>query len=63
MSQGQPIARRMLVSDFAMTHCRRCVAGWTRTIESGALAVVCLLDREPVPPNLTSCNRYELRED
>ena len=49
-------------SDFAMTHCRRCAAGWTRTTANGAMAIFCLLDREPVPPNVTSCDRYELRE-
>jgi hypothetical protein len=63
MNPVRPIARPMEASDFAVTHCMRCQAGWTRTIANGAKAVFCLLDREPVPANMTSCDRYELRDD
>jgi hypothetical protein len=53
----------MDASDFAVTHCMRCAAGWTRTISNGTKAVFCLLDREPVLTNMVSCDRFELRED
>lgn len=63
MNPIQPIARAMEPSDFAVTHCMRCRAGWTRTIQTGAKAVFCLLDLAPVPANMTSCDRYDLREE
>jgi hypothetical protein len=50
-------------SDFALTHCIRCAAGWTRILANGTKTIVCLLDREPVLTNMTSCDRYELREE
>jgi len=49
-------------SSFAMTHCTTCKAGWTRWTKEGGVIVVCLLDREPVWPDMTDCNRYELRQ-
>lgn len=63
MPPSHPIARQIEATDFAMTHCKRCKAGWTRTIENGAKAIICLLNQEPVPLNLTSCDRYKLREE
>jgi hypothetical protein len=51
------------ISDFVKTHCATCAAGWTRTGKDGAKVYVCLLDREPVWPQLTDCDRYERRED
>ena len=61
MHTTQPVALPLEVSDFAVTHCMRCEAGWTRHLEGGRKAIVCLLDREPVLRNMTSCDRYELR--
>ena len=63
MHATRPIARLIEASEFARTHCMRCAAGWTRTLEDGTKTIVCLLDREPVLPNMTSCDRYELREE
>ena len=63
MHTTQPVVRPLEVSDFAVTHCMRCEAGWTRHLEGGKKAIVCLLDREPVLRNMTSCDRYELRRE
>lgn len=49
-------------SSFAMTHCATCAAGWTRRGKDGGVIVVCLLDREPVWPEMEDCDRYEQRE-
>jgi hypothetical protein len=38
-----------------------CAAGWTRCGQE-ADVVVCLLDREPVFTNMTSCNRFESKQ-
>lgn len=51
------------ISDYVKTHCGTCAAGWTRTGATGEKAYVCLLDREPVWPQMTNCDRYERRED
>ncbi len=48
---------------FAATHCRNCVAGWTRTGTEGGALTVCLLDREPVLTDMTSCDHYEPKQD
>lgn len=45
-----------------MTHCATCAAGWTRQQKDGGVIVVCLLDREKVLPEMTSCDRYEPRQ-
>jgi hypothetical protein len=63
MHSPQPIARQIEASEFAETHCRQCEAGWTRTLENGAKAVICTLDLQPALTNMTSCDRYMLRED
>jgi hypothetical protein len=47
------------LSHYVMTHCTTCLAGWTRKDESGRVVIVCLLDREPVWPEMTSCSRFE----
>ncbi len=49
-------------SSYVETHCKICAAGWTRTGEGGGQVVVCLLDREKVSPQLSSCSKFE-RED
>lgn len=51
------------ISGFAMTHCAICAAGWTRRGRDGGVIIVCLLDREPVWPDMEDCDRYERRED
>ena len=50
-------------SAFATSHCANCAAGWTRTGKDGGQLIVCLLDREPVLPDMTGCNRYEPKEE
>ena len=47
---------------FAASHCMNCKAGWIRTKEEGAL-IICLLDRQPIPSNLTTCSRYEAKDE
>ena len=49
-------------SAFAETHCRNCAAGWTRNGKDGGLLIVCLLDREPVLPDMIGCDHYEPKE-
>ena len=51
------------ISDYVKTHCGTCAAGWTRTGEQGQKSYVCLLDKEPVWPQMMECDRYEKRED
>jgi hypothetical protein len=63
MHTTAPIACSPEASDFALTHCMRCEAGWTRILANGTKTIVCLLDREPVLPNMAHCDRYELREE
>ena len=46
---------------YAATHCMNCEAGWVRAGKEGAV-VMCLLDREPVLADMTSCNRFEPKE-
>jgi hypothetical protein len=46
---------------YAATHCKNCEAGWTRTGKEGGELTVCLLDREPVLADMTSCDKYEPR--
>jgi hypothetical protein len=46
-------------SDYVTTHCTTCRAGWTRKDEAGEMVIVCLLDREPVWGDMTSCDRFE----
>ncbi len=47
---------------YAETHCRRCVAGWTRKGKEGGILTVCLLDREPVLDDMTHCDRFEAKD-
>jgi hypothetical protein len=51
------------LSDFVKTHCMTCAAGWTRRIADRTVAVVCLLDRELVPAEMSACDRYETRDE
>ena len=44
---------------FAAEHCLKCDLGWNRIGPSGGSLTVCLLDREPVLAEMTSCDRYE----
>ncbi len=46
-------------SSYVETHCMTCAAGWTRRDEEGRSIVVCLLNREPVWPDMVHCNRYQ----
>ena len=43
---------------YAASHCRQCEMGWTRTGKEGGVLTICLLDREPVLADMTSCDRY-----
>ena len=47
---------------FAASHCSKCKAGWVRTGREGGKLTLCLLDREPPSPDLTDCNKFEIRE-
>jgi hypothetical protein len=49
-------------SEFVISHCQNCAAGWTRTGKDGGSLTVCLLDREPVLADMTDCDRFEVRE-
>ena len=62
MHKAHPLAWQSKPTDFALTHCMRCQAGWTRLGENGAKIIVCLLDREPVLTTMTDCDRYEPRD-
>jgi hypothetical protein len=59
MHKSHPLAWRAEPTNFATTHCMNCEAGWTRKGPDGAKVVVCLLDREPVLPSMTDCDRFE----
>ena len=48
-------------SAFAEKFCMNCAAGWTRNGKDGLL-IVCLLDREPVIPDMIGCDHYEPKE-
>jgi hypothetical protein len=50
------------MSSFAKTQCTTCAAGWTRRGPKDGMIVVCLLDREPVWPEMTDCDRFERRD-
>ena len=62
MHKVHPLAWQSEPTDFALTHCMRCTAGWTRC-GADAKVIVCLLDREAVLPSMTSCDRFEPREE
>jgi len=61
MRKQHPLAWQGPPTDFAVSHCMNCAAGWTRSGQ-GANVVVCLLDREPVFTNMTSCTRFEPKQ-
>ena len=61
MHKVHPLAWKAEPTEFAATHCMQCQAGWTRS-GADAKVIVCLLDREAVFPNMTSCDRFEPRE-
>jgi hypothetical protein len=50
-------------SNYVVTHCMTCAAGWTRTGDRGEVAIYCLLNREPVWTKLAACDRFEAREE
>ena len=50
-------------SEFAQSHCMNCAAGWTRRSKNGSYLIVCLLDRDPVLPEMASCDRFERKEE
>jgi len=45
-------------SPFAREKCSQCAAGWVRKV-SGRTLIYCIIDREPVPPEIEACNRWE----
>jgi hypothetical protein len=61
MRKQHPLAWPGTPTDFATTHCMQCEAGWTRSGQ-GASVIICLLDREPVFTNMTSCDHYQPRK-
>jgi hypothetical protein len=63
MRKIHPLAWQAEPTDFATTHCMKCEYGWTRRGADGAKIVVCLLDREPVLPSMTDCDRFEPKEE
>lgn len=63
MDTTEPKETEPSPTGYAQTHCRQCAAGWTRIGIKGGTLTVCLLDREPVLADMTSCDRYELRRD
>ena len=50
-------------SEFAQSHCMKSEAGWTRRSKHGAYLVLCLLDRDPVLPEMAACDRFERKEE
>ncbi len=48
-----------VLSIFSETHCKNCQAGFMRTTSEGKTYLMCLIDREPVLRNLTTCNKYK----
>ena len=63
MRRRRPTGLYGPTSDYVKTHCATCAAGWTRTGPKGEKTYVCLLNREPVWPQMVECDRYELRDD
>lgn len=66
MDANDPKQLHANISAFASTHCATCAYGWTRrgsdTEGRESLSIWCLLDRGPVWEQMTSCDRYELRQ-
>jgi hypothetical protein len=60
--EGESMTTWKAPTGFAASHCMNCKAGWTRSKEDSAL-IICLLDRQPIPPNLTACDRYEAKDE
>ncbi len=50
-------------SAYVATRCTTCDAGWTRKDEGGKVVIVCLLNREPVWPEMVHCDRFEAKDD
>jgi len=45
---------------FRKTYCMNCTGGFVRTYtNTGNTTLMCLVDREPIQPDIESCNRYE----
>ena len=55
----QPETSPATTLSYVRTHCMTCAAGWTRLDKDGRPFVVCLLNREPIMPEIAHCNRYE----
>jgi hypothetical protein len=50
-------------NSFCAKHCVRCQAGWVRATTAGKTVVICLLNREPVPGNLSACNKFQPEQE
>ena len=44
---------------FRETHCMKCQAGFVRKITDRPTMLICLIDREPVPTHIESCNKFK----
>ncbi len=44
---------------YAVSHCRNCEMGWTRTGTEGGVLTICLLDRDPVLADMVDCDQFE----
>ena len=53
---------RLLYVALTRAQDRLYIGGWMRQGKDGGVIVVCLLDREPSWPEMTDCNRSELRQ-
>ncbi len=62
MDNVQPLPRTPANTTYALTHCRRCQAGWTRYLADGGIITICLLAGERVRSDMTNCDRYKRRE-
>ena len=63
MTAVRKLSFEIAAESYALTHCRNCAAGWTRTGPDGSVKTVCLLDREVVWAAMTDCDRYEPRNE
>ena len=44
---------------YVQTHCSMCKGGWTRRNETGLAIVFCLLERQQVLDDMTSCEKFD----
>jgi len=47
---------------FPETHCMKCQGGFLQTMTDGQITLLCLVNRQPVPPKLARCNKFEEAE-